>query len=201
MNRGSTRFTIGVVIGTVLLGPAPVRGQGTALSAADLTNVHSLVAGMAPQWSPDGSRLLFATSLGGSELWTVPVAGGFPSSMQIEMGEIAFLQTHQPMYSPDGKWVSYISNRSGPAELYAKSLVDGRELTLTHLGARINSYSWSPDSRRIAFADDRFGNYDIYTVAIADGAVTRLTHDTRYEVFPAWTPDDRHVVYVRLDDR
>ena len=178
-----------------------VGGQQSVLTPADLTNVHSVLGGMTPQWSSDGSRLLFATSLGGSELWTVPASGGFPSSMQVEMGEIAFLQTHQPAYSPDGKWLSYISNRSGPAELYLKSLIDGHEVALTHLGARINSYSWSPDSRRIAFADDRFGGYDIYTVSVPSGTVARLTSDPRYEVFPVFTPDSRQVVYVRLDAR
>ncbi len=186
----------------ILFQAAPaIHAQQVTLSDADLVGVRSVVAGMAPQWSSDGSRILFATSLGGSELWTVPAAGGFPSSMQVAMGEIAFLQTHQPTYSPDGKWLSYISNRSGPAELYLKSLVDGHEVTLTHMGARINSYAWSPDSRRIAFADDKFGGYDIYTVDVATGAVVRLTDDPRYDVFPAWTPDSRRVVYVRLDDR
>jgi dipeptidyl aminopeptidase/acylaminoacyl peptidase len=175
--------------------------QSAGLSAEDLVGVHSLVAGMAPQWASDGSRILFATSLGGSELWTVPATGGFPSSMQVEMGKIAFLQTHQPAFSPDGNWLSYISNRTGSAEIYLKSLLDGHEVALTHLGARINSYSWSPDSKKIAFADDKFGGFDIYTVEVGNGAISRLTNDPRYEVFPTWTPDSRQVVYVRLDDR
>jgi dipeptidyl aminopeptidase/acylaminoacyl peptidase len=179
----------------------PLGAQPAVLSNADLVGVRSLVAGMTPQWSSNGSRILFATSLGESELWTIPATGGFPTSMQVDMGEIAFLQTHQPAYSPDGKWLSYISNRSGPAEIYLKSLVDGHEVELTHLGARINSYAWSPDSRRIAFADDKFGGYDIYTVAVPTGEVARVTDDIRYEVFPAWTPDARQIVYVRLDDR
>lgn len=121
--------------------------------------------------------------------------------MQVEMGKIAFLQTHQPAFSPDGKWLSYLSNRTGSAEIYLKSLLDGHEVALTRLGARINSYSWSPDSRKIAFADDRFGGFDIYTVDIGNGAISRLTSDPRYEVFPTWTPDSRRIVYVRLDDR
>jgi Tol biopolymer transport system component len=141
-----------IVAAATAIGSTAVAAQSAGLSAEDLVGVHSLVAGMAPQWASDGSRILFATSLGGSELWTVPATGGFPSSMQVEMGKIAFLQKHQPAFSPDGNWLSYISNRTGSAEIYLKSLLDGHEVALTHLGARINSYSWSPDSRKIAFA-------------------------------------------------
>jgi dipeptidyl aminopeptidase/acylaminoacyl peptidase len=117
------------------------------------------------------------------------------------MGEIAFLQSHQPKYSPDGKWISYISNRSGPAELYVRSMTDGTEKQLTRLGGRINSYSWSPNGQWIAFAGDKHGHYDIWTVAVANGTVARLTTDPRYDVFPSWTPDGGRVVYARMDDR
>ena len=127
------------------------------LSAEELTSVRSVVGGVTPLWAPDGSQLLIGGALGGSDLWTIPAAGGFPRSLEIEIGEIAFLQSHQPKYSPDGRWISYVSNRTGPAELYVRSLVNGAEKQLTRLGGRINSYSWSPDGASIAFAGDKFG--------------------------------------------
>lgn len=171
------------------------------LSAEELTSVRSVVGGVTPQWARDGYRLLIGGTLGGSDLWTIPAAGGFPLSLEVEMGEIAFLQSHQPRYSPDGKWISYISNRTGPAELYVRSLVNGTEKQLTRLGGRINSYTWSPDGGSIAFAGDRFGNYDIWTVSVPGSEIARLTSDSRYDVFPSWTPDGRRVVYARMDDR
>jgi dipeptidyl aminopeptidase/acylaminoacyl peptidase len=173
----------------------------SVLTAADLVSVHSLVSGAAPQWSPDGSSIMFGGSLGGSDLWTVAPTGGFPRSLHIDMGDIAFLQTHQATYSPDGRWVSYLSTRTGSAEVYLRSLQDGQEMQLTKLGARINSYSWAPDGHGIAVAGDKFGNYDIYTVAVPGGAVARLTTSALNEVFPSWTPDSKHLVYVQLDDR
>ncbi|HTD61616.1 MAG TPA: S9 family peptidase [Gemmatimonadaceae bacterium] len=175
--------------------------QTGALSPEDLTAIRSVVGTATPQWSPDGARIMFASPLGGSDLWTVPSTGGFPVPLNVDMGEIAFLQGHQPTFSPDGKWIAYISNKTGAAEMFVTSLDDGRTVQVTHLGARINSYSWSPDSRSIAVADDRSGGFDIYVVAVPGGAITRMTSDPRYDVFPSWTPDGKHVVYVRLDDR
>lgn len=193
----------GVLLGPLLAVPADAQSSAgpAVLSAADLTSVRSIVGGVPPQWDPDGSRLLIGGALGGSDLWTVPAAGGFPEPLGVDLGEIAFLQSHQPRFSPDGRWVSYVSNRSGPAELYIRSLEDGTDRQLTRLGARINSYSWSPDSRTVAFAGDKFGNFDVYTVAIDGGRLTRHTADTRYEVFPTWTPDGRRLVYARMDER
>jgi dipeptidyl aminopeptidase/acylaminoacyl peptidase len=204
------RVLIGIgaaALGLVLSRSAPAQtggGVGAApqiLTAGDLVSVRSLVSGAAPQWSPDGAAIMFGGALGESDLWTVSPSGGFPRSMHIDMGDIAFLQTHQAAYSPDGKWVSYISTRTGPAEIYLRSLQDGRETQLTNLGARINSYSWSPDGQQIALAGDKFGNYAIYVVEVRTGAVTRVTTGTLNDVFPSWTPDNKHVVFVQLDDR
>lgn len=189
----------------LLLAGGQLQGQATTnptrLSAEEVTSVRSLVGGVAPQWSPDGSRLLIGGALGGSDLWTVPAEGGWPESLNMRMGEVAFLQAHQPRYSPDGRFISYISDANGAAELHLYPLADGRTRQLTRLGARINSYSWSPDGTRIALAGDKFGNFDVWVLEVAGGQARRLTSDPRYEVFPSWTPDGARVVYVRLDDR
>ena len=183
--------------------PAASSAPRAVLSAEELTGVRSLVGGEAPQWARDGRSILLAAPLGGSDLWSIPAEGGFPAPLGVSMGEIAFLQSHQPRYSPDGRWISWIQNHGdgGPAELHLRSTVDGRQLQLTDLGARINSYAWAPDSRAIAFANDRWGQYDVWTVAVPTGAVTRVTSDARYDVFPSWTPDGRQLVFVRLDER
>ncbi len=173
----------------------------SVLSAEDVTSVRSLVAGVAPVWSPDGTRLLIGGALGGSDLWTIPADGGFPQSLNIRMGEVAFQASNAPRYSPDGKSISYLANVAGAAELHLHSLSDGTRRQVTRLGARINSYSWSPDGRHIALASDKYGSYDIWIANIVSGDVQRLTRDARYDVYPAWTPDGKKIVYVRLDER
>jgi len=55
-------------------------------------------------------------------------------------------------YSPDGKWLAFISDRSGREELYLVA-VDGagEAQKLTDIDALKFGYNWSPDSKEIAF--------------------------------------------------
>ncbi len=161
-------------------------------------SVRSLVSGV-PQWSPDGSRILFAGGIGGGELWTIAADGGFPRRLAPHPGGAG--RTAPPTWSPDGRWIAHASNKDGSTELWLWSVGDGQETQLTDLGGRINSWNWSPDGRWIAFANGRYGGFDIWKVSVPDGEVSRLTSDSRYEVFPSWTPDSRKILYVRLDER
>jgi dipeptidyl aminopeptidase/acylaminoacyl peptidase len=168
------------------------------VSAEVLTQVRSVVAGE-PRWLRDGRTLLFPASLGDGGLWTIPAAGGFPRSLEVQTGGAAFLGSSQVELSPDGRWISFLSTRSGTSELWIASTADGRVRQLTRLGGRTTAYAWAPDGRTIAFANDQLGNHDIWTVAVPDGTVRRLTTEPLLEVQPTWTPDGREVVYVRLD--
>lgn len=177
----------------------PASPEAEPLSLDQLLEISSVVGGETPRWSPDGSRILFVSALTGG-LATLHPAGGHPVRVPVEMGEAGhFLARQEPRWSPDGRWVSWISARTGDQELWLWSPEDGRELQLTRLGARINSYSWSPDGRSVAVAGDRHGGYDIWRISVPDGRAERLTRDGRYEVFPSWAPDGR-ILYVRLDD-
>lgn len=179
-------------------GTEPRATEPRALSAQELTGIRSVVSSE-PQWSPDGARLLFSSSLGEGGLWSVPSGGGFPTSLNVSTGGTAFLGSAQPEWSPDGRWLSYVSTKSGTPELWITSLANGQGRQLTQLGGHINSYAWAPDGSSIAFSNDKSGNYDIWIVRVSDGAVRRATDAPLLEVYPRWTPDSRQVVYVRLD--
>jgi dipeptidyl aminopeptidase/acylaminoacyl peptidase len=162
--------------------------------------VRSLVGAEAPQVSPDGRRVLFASSLGGGGFWTVDVAGGFPQRLVSPIGGAGhFLSSQQPQWSPAGDAVAWVSDRGGSTELWLWEQATGLARPLTQFGARINSFSWAPDGKAIAMGGDGRGNYDIWVVRL-DGGTTRLTDGAQHEVFPSWMPDGSSVVFVRLDD-
>jgi dipeptidyl aminopeptidase/acylaminoacyl peptidase len=172
------------------------------LSIDQLLSIESVLGGAAPQWSPDGARILFSSGLAGGGLMTLSPDGGFPTRVPLNLGGAGhFLASQWPDWSPGGEWISYVSDKSGSTEIWLWSMMDGQEIQLTNLGARIGTVSWAPNGRWITFSGDRYGNMDVWKVAVPGGEVERLTTEQQYEVYPAWTPDSRRIVYVRLDDR
>lgn len=81
-----------------------------------------------------------------------------------------------PTFSPDGRKIAFVSNRSGNGQIYTN--VDGSHLTrLPNPAGTIWSPRFSPDGRKIAFAyrDEKVGSWQIY-IMDADGShLTRLT--------------------------
>ena len=190
-----------LVVGSFASGlTASAHGQEApdTLTIDQLLSIGSVISGT-PAWSPDGERILLTSSVAGG-LATLPSEGGFPTLVPLNMGGSGhFLASQMSGWSPSGRWISYISDKSGAPEIWLWSTEDGSEVQLTDLGARINSMTWSPDERWVVFAGDRRGNYDVWKVSVPDGTVYRLTDDKRYEVFPTWTPDSQRILYVRLD--
>lgn len=160
-----------------------------------LTSIASMVDGT-PQWSPDGSRILFDASSGTPGLWVVAANGGSPPALLFSENDV---QT--PKWSPDGKWIAYLSAKSGYPELWLWNATTRTDSQFTRLGARINAFNWSPDGKWIAFSADRYGSFDIWKVAVPDGQVYRLSSNSQYSTYPSWSPDSKTIFYVRTDDR
>ncbi len=75
---------------------------------------------LANSWSPDGKFVIFSQNMGtksGWDLWVLPLEGerkSFPL-LQTEFNE------HWGRFSPDGKWVAYVSNESGRDEVFVRT--------------------------------------------------------------------------------
>lgn len=104
--------------------------------------------------SPDGKRLAFSEQahIGLRDIWTLPLEheatglkGGKPEP---------FLQTpadeRSPMFSPDGRWLAYVSNESGAYQVYVRSF-PGRE-GKWQISTAGGSYPvWSSNGRDLFF--------------------------------------------------
>ena len=92
--------------------------------------------------SPDGQQLVFDL-LG--DLYTLPVIGGKATRITSGLAYDA-----QPRYSPDGKRVVFVSDRSGGENLWTQSL-DGKDTTQLTKGNN-NQYvspEWTPDGKNV----------------------------------------------------
>ena len=116
---------------------------------------------------------------------------GSAASRQFSQGRAA---NRQPVYSPDGKWLVFSSDRAGNLDLWAASLTTGELRQLTDDAAD----DWDPGfsaGGRLAWSSNRTGNFEIWT-AEGDGSGARqLTHDGTDAENPSVSPDGRYVAY------
>ncbi len=155
-------------------------------------------------WSPDGRELVY--SLGGS-LWRQ--ATGATSARQLTDGPG---HDHQPDWSPDGRFVAYVSDRDDALELRLLDLRDGSSRPLTSNGAVNVEPRFSPDGRRLAFVSTLHeGRFHVFVMDVDGeraGRPVRVSEDRdsglpRYyygrhdqSLSPAWSPDGRELLVV-----
>ena len=93
----------------------------------ETTTIHSEETAWktAPDISPDGSRMVYSSYLGRNwqQLWLLPATGGYP--IQITYGDY---DNTSPKWSPDGKRIAYISNRTGNTSLWVIDSYVGKEM-------------------------------------------------------------------------
>ena len=165
----------------------------------DKQQVTHLGAGaIFPDFSPDGSQIVFDGNVGGvRDVYLVNVDGTGLTQLTANAGTV----NGYPAFSPDGSKIAFISDRTGLEQVWVMNADGSNPTQLTFNAADHDQLpDWSPDGARIAYEDDATGNGDIY-VMDADGTdKTRLTTDDDPEFGTAWSPDGSQIAYVRIVD-
>jgi TolB protein len=179
-------------------------GSGSVLSAQIC--VYSLVSNhlvswprfkgtnSSPSWSPDGSQLMFMSSmLGNPELFISDASGQRPKRLTFSNGA-----NTSPSWNPKtGQQVAFVSDRGGIPQLYTMNSdgSDQSKVNLPDMGYVIDP-AWSPNGQLLAFSWRRpNGNYDIYVMEIVTHQLVELTRDAGRNERPSWAPDGRHLVF------
>ncbi len=80
------------------------------------------------------------------DLWLVSTSGGDPR--QLTRDESA--NDWAPKFSPDGKYLAFLSDRGGQEQVWRLSLQGGEPEKLTNFPGGVSEFSWSPDGRYLA---------------------------------------------------
>jgi dipeptidyl aminopeptidase/acylaminoacyl peptidase len=100
-------------------------------------------------------------------------------------------------YSPDGRKISFKSDRAGEtADIWIANADGSEPFQLTHEKGAAGSPRWSPDGRFIVFdlqASD--GNIDLYKVDATGGPAQRLTSEPSAETLPTFSPDGQWIFF------
>jgi len=100
-------------------------------------------------------------------------------------------------YSPDGKSISFISQRSGMPEVWKSDSDGSNAVQLTSLEANTTDPPrWAPDGSSMVFSSNPEGQYDIYTVGADGGAPRNLTNDPSYDTIPTWSRDGEWIYFT-----
>jgi len=152
---------------------------------------------LSPAISRQGARLAYGGQAFDVNIrrMQVPDAGSSPSSptqiLSSTRGDF------QPQYSPDGKRIAFVSNRTG---VYGIWISDSDGSNPAPLYVQEGTLSvpphWSPDGRRIAFGSNPEGHQDIYVISASGGGKPlRLTTDPADDMMPSWSRDGQWVYF------
>ncbi len=157
-------------------------GRGGLVSVADKVTNFEI--------APDGKRALFGAR---GDVFTVPAKHGAVRNLTASPG----VHERNSKWSPDGKWIAYISDASGEDEVWLTPQ-DGRgpARQVTKDDA-IYKYQieWSPDSRKILWADK---GLRLRFVNVETGVITEVCKCDKWEFSEyAWSPDSQWIVYTK----
>lgn len=93
-----------------------------------------------------------------------------------------------PVWSPDGKKIAYVSSVTSRSEIYVINSDGTNDRRLTNTGKFNSSPSWSKDGQYILFASNRNGDAtsDIYVMKANGQSQTAITKDAGFNILPVF---------------
>ncbi len=161
--------------------------EDLAIARGGIVNVSRNIQGVQP--SPDGKR---AVVVARGEIFTAPTKNGPVRNLTQTSG----VHERDAVWSPDGKWIAYLSDATGENEIWIRPQ-DGRgEPQQITKEAKTYYYGpqWSPDSKKLLWADRE---QRLQFVDIATKEVTLIDKNDTFETPDiAWAPDSKWVAWV-----
>lgn len=140
--------------------------------------------------APNGKRVLFGAR---GDLFTVPAKHGATR----DLTQTSNAQEQYPAWSPDGKWVAYLTDASGENELAIRpsdGSGDQKYVTDFKTGYFYNPL-WSPNSDMLAFSDN---NHVLWYIDLKDKKPVRIDQDKVNPIMDYhWSPDGKWISYSK----
>jgi len=139
--------------------------------------------------SPDGKRVVFGAR---GDVFTVPAKSGITRNLTQSSGA----HDRNVEWSPDGKYISYISDRTGEDEIYIQNqngLEDAIQLTDNSDTYKYNPI-WSPDGKYLLWGD-KMARINLLDVATKKVKVIYEAEDWEIRDY-TWSPDSRWVAFT-----
>lgn len=142
--------------------------------------------------SPNGERLA-VTARG--EVFDLPASKGVTRNITRSPGA----HDRDAVWSPDGKWIAYISDATGETEIYLQPTEGGDPVQATkNNDTYIRNITWSPDSKRIVYTDrkNRINLLDVATKQVSELSKSPLGEARNV----SFSPDNNWLTYSRVSE-
>jgi Tol biopolymer transport system component len=162
-----------------------------------------------PNWSPDGSKIAFASGRGGGDdhlfannIFVMNADGSDQVQLTFEPDH---LFSFQPSWSPDGTQLAFASDREGDWEIFTMDPDGSEQTNITGPNQTLafddKKPDWSPDGTRIIFEGVRAGAWEILTVDPDGTDEVNLTAEddppwTNINGYASYRPDGSKIVYM-----
>jgi Tol biopolymer transport system component len=155
-----------------------------------------------PDWSSDGSQIVFESGTDGQlSIFVVDIDGN--NLTQLTDTEY---NDEGPVWSPDSKEIAFFSNRQqGKDELpislqiYVMNANGTAQRRVTHEGPALEyKPSWSPDGSQLVFQSRPEidpGVHSLYVIGADGKGRKRITNGQFDDASPEWSPDGKLLVY------
>jgi len=155
----------------LLLVPVSTYAQKRAFTIEDFYRVKSVSDA---QIAPDGRSVIYTVTTSDlprakrvGHIWMMGIDGqGARQLTNSDKGESS------PSFSPDGKWILYLSSKDGSPQIYLMPAGGGEAKKLTNISTGVADPVWSPDGKWIAFSSD------VYPECNGDDACNQKTAET-----------------------
>ena len=161
--------------------------EDLAVARDGVVNVSKNISRVRP--SPDGKRAVVGAR---GDVFTVPAKNGPVRNLTATSGA----HERDASWSPDGKWIAYLSDETGENELWIRPQ-DGRGAAQQITKGADTYYFapvWSPDSKKLLWSDRLLR---LRFVDLASKEITLIERATTWEITDRdWSPDSKWVAYV-----